>query len=154
VGKDVLFLHGGVHDNFLFLDLVTMESHGDFQNFAHTVFPDATPKIGQLGWVARQLPGEPLLTAEGLEVGVLNPDLDNALIAQVFKLLEDEKPNHQTDRFGWAAGCSVERTKAVLKNLPRDDLCQPQQVVSRIELIDQIWAEEAALTVRFFGLHR
>jgi hypothetical protein len=27
-------------------------------------------------------------------------------------------------------------------------------VVSRIELIDQIWAEEAALTVRFFGLHR
>jgi hypothetical protein len=27
-------------------------------------------------------------------------------------------------------------------------------VVSRIELIDQIWAEKAALTVRFFWLHR
>ena len=106
------------------------------------------------GRVARQFPGEALLATEGLEIWILEPDLDNSLVAQVFKLLEDEKPDHQSDGLGWATGCSIKRTKAVLKNLPWDGLGQPQKVVSRIELIDQIWAEEAALAVRFFGLHR
>ena len=84
----------------------------------------------------------------------MNPSLDNAFIAQVFKLLENEEADHQPDRFSRATGSSIKRPEVVLEHLPRDDLAQPEKVVSRIELIDQIWAEEAALAVRFLGLHR
>jgi hypothetical protein len=36
------------------------------------------------------------------------------------KVLEDEKPDHQSDGFGWATGCSMKRTKIALKKLPWD----------------------------------
>ena len=71
----------------------------------------------------------------------MNPNLDDALIAKVFKLFEDEESDHQTVGFGWTAGCRIEWTKAVFKDLTWDGLGQPQEVVSRIELINLIWAE-------------
>ena len=95
-----------------------------------------------------------MLAAEGLEIRVLDPSLDNALITQVFKLLENEETDHQSDRFSGATGSSIKWSEVVLEHLPRDDLGQPEKVVSRIELIKQIRAKEAALAVRFFGLHR
>ena len=46
--SDVLFLHGGVHDDLGFFGLVAVEGHGNLENFADSVFSDAAAEIGQL----------------------------------------------------------------------------------------------------------
>jgi len=45
---------------------------------------------------------ETLLAAESLEIWILDPGLGDVLLAQVIKLLEDEKPGHQSDGLGRA----------------------------------------------------
>jgi len=106
---DVLFLHGGVHDDLGFFGLLAMERYGNLEDLANSVFSDAAAEIGQLGQVAGQLPGKPLLAAESLEIRILNPCLAIALAAQVFKLLENEEADHQPDRFYGATGGSIKQ---------------------------------------------
>ena len=69
------------------------------------------------------------------------------------QLLENKETDHQSDRFTEATGSSIKRPEAILEHLPRNDLGQSEKMVSRVELIKQIRAKEAALAVRFFRLH-
>lgn len=66
-------------------------------------------------------------------------------------MLDDKKPNHQPDGFSGETGSSITWPEVVHEPLPGNDLAQPEKVVSKIELIKQLRAKEAALAICFLG---
>lgn len=152
---DVLLLDRRVHGDFALRGLLPVQAHRGFENQPGPILTYALAEIDQIRGVARKFPLEMRLAAEGLVVRISDPGLDDALIAQVFKLLEDHEPDHKPDRLGWPAMLAVERRKFLLEPFPGNDRCELEQGILGVELVDEILVEEIALVLSgWFGLHQ
>ena len=143
--RDVLFLDRGVHRDLDLLGRVTVQCDRGFENHPSAVLADALAEVDQVCGVARKLPLEMCLAAEGLIVGIADPGFDYAFVAQVLELLEDHKPNHESDGLCRSAMLAVEAGKLLLETLPGDCRREPEQGILGIELVEQIVEEEIGL---------
>jgi hypothetical protein len=151
---DVLLLDCGVHGYLALLGVVPVQPNRYLEDQTRPVFADSLAKIGEVGVVAREFPLEIRLAAQGLVVGIPDPGLDDALVAQVFELLEDHEPGHEPDGLGRLAMLAGKTGKILLELLPGDCRCEFEQGVSGIELVDKIPVEEIALVIPgCLGLH-
>ena len=151
---DVFFLDSGVHRDFRFLGVVTMQRHRDLKDQARSLFADPFAKIDEVRGIAGKLPLEMSFATKGLKVGIGHLGLDHPLVAQILKLLEQDQADHEPDRLGWASGLAIEPGEFVLEALPRDALAQFEQGMGGIELLQKVRIKEIALpTFAGFCLH-
>src|SRR5215212_813181 len=89
---------------------------------------------------------EELLSAEELEVGVLDPALTQHLIGEVVHVLEDGEPSHRACGKGWAAGAVlVDRPEPLLKQVPVNGSREPHKRMLRIDNLVEPGPEEVDL---------
>lgn len=88
--SDVLLLHGGIHDHFLFPGLDPVHLRRDFENAVHASLADALAEIHQIAGIAGQLPLKFTHPADVLPVGILHPPRHHRLVALVEHLFEQQ----------------------------------------------------------------
>jgi len=87
-------------------------------------------------------------------VGIADPFLNDAFVAQVFESLEDHEAGHEPDGLCRSAMLAVETGKLLLEPLPGDGRRELEQRILGIELIDEVLVEKIALVISGgFGLH-
>jgi len=123
----------------------------------HAFLADALSPAHQARRIARQLVPEIPLTAEVLVVRVLDPALDDFLVAQRVRVLQLQQPRYQPRRQRRPPRRRDElRTELPIEHRPVDQLGQPYQFVPRVDDVDQLLAEQVidSRLHRRLGFHR
>ena len=99
---------------------------------------------------------EELLTAEVLEIGILQPAFAELLVREVEGVLEDGQAGHEACGQGWASGLVVvDGSEVGLEDGPADLMSEPDEGVFEVEDLIEPGAKEIGLSAvaPFFGSH-
>lgn len=137
--RDRLRLHRGIDDNPLEVlgrDGAGLVRHRQalLDESHELLLTQALPPPCHRGAVERRLVAEAQLTAEELEIRVLDPPRTQHLVRQIVHVLEDEEPGHQPRRQARLARSGrAYRAKAPVEKVPVDPLGQPHQRMAHVD---------------------
>jgi hypothetical protein len=156
------FLNRGVHvhpGQLMALYRLELQSGADglLQQFFGTGIADSFSPAGHAGGIHRHPMLEHLHPAEVLPVGVLDPTGHHALIAEVVRVLQVVKRNHQSSADRWPTGVrAVTRSEGIVERCPVYCGRQLDQTVGWINDPFQFYSEQIPLSVFYrssLGFH-
>ena len=135
---------------------IQTDPNGLRQQPLHAVRPDALTVANQRGRIAGRLVLEKLEAAEMLPVRVLDPELEQALVADIECMLEIAEADHQPRRQGRSPGAPAEPPEGFLETRPVDQRAELHELVSGIDDVVELASEQIVDTGqgRAFRRHR
>ncbi len=131
-------------------------AHGDapLQDQLHPLLADALAEVRKLRRRARLSDTEILAAAEILEINVLLPPGDNALVGQVAQVLQYQQARHQADRLArTAVVIAVQFPERFLEHLPMCPVGKLVQGGPGIELVGEVEEHGALVGDNGFSIH-
>ena len=119
-------------------------------------FPDALAPAGETGGIQRRFGLEVSLTGEVLDVGVLDPGVDDDFIGAVISVLQVKQSGNEPGAQCWSAGTGYKvRTEGAFNLFPVDDVSEfDQRMFDVNHLKERLLKQRAALWHYLLWTHK